>query len=373
MTRTTAMTVDFELEVETRTKPTVRKNVAMPEGEKKRIGEMLSYRRPHDSPGEAEFVERYILPLSPTLVVEPASKRDKAPETVHAYIVRIEGSALQNQRAFCAHVDSVHNRQQLHTRQSVGYDSFLDQFFVPDDKQRDCLGADDAAGVYVLLRMIEAKVPGMYVFFRGEERGGIGSSYVQEVRPDVFEGITQAIQFDRRGTKSIITEMMCGMTCSDTFALALGEALEMGHEPDDSGSFTDTANLASIVAECTNISVGYDWEHSSHEVLEAGYLVDLADRCVEVFADPDLDLPVKREPGQFRKVRQLNYEVSRIDDGIYSYEFGQVTVYDLPNMTADDLDSLVRDSYVSDLVTLLSHAAEVVVDAYPTFYKSTRN
>lgn len=364
MTRATAMLAELE---PIRTAP-ARKNITMPEGEKKRIGEMLSYRRPHDSPGEQEFVDRYILPLGPTLVIEPASKRDSRPEAVHAYVLRIEGSDLQNERAFCAHVDSVHNRQQTHTRQSVGYDSFLDQFFVPDDKQRDCLGADDAAGVYVLLRMIEAGVPGLYVFFRGEERGGIGSSYVEEVRPDVFDGITQAIQFDRRGTRSIITNMMCGMTCSDTFAVALGEALGMGHEPDDSGSFTDTANLASIVAECTNVSVGYDWEHSSHETLEAGYLVELADRCIDVFGREDLALPIVRAPGQFRVQRAPSYVLSAIDEGIYTYEFGQVTVYDLPNMSADELESLVREGSVEDLVTLLSHASEVIVEAFPTYY-----
>ena len=38
------------------------------------------------------------------------------------------------------------------------------------------LGADDKAGMAVLLYMIENKVPGLYYFFIGEERGCVGSS-----------------------------------------------------------------------------------------------------------------------------------------------------------------------------------------------------
>ena len=115
----------------------------------------------------------------------------------------------------------------------------------------------------------------------------------------LFDSITYAIQFDRRGTESIITEMMCGRTCSTEFATALGNHLGMGHQPDPTGSFTDTANLAQIVGECTNISVGYENEHSSHETLDAAYLDKLVDNCIRVFKNEALQLPTYRRPGEF--------------------------------------------------------------------------
>lgn len=367
MTRATVLTA-----IPPKTKVVPMRKSAVPDAGKQRIGEMLTYRRPHNSPGEKEFVERYILPLKPVCI---ADRRD----TIHAYTVRIPGSASQSARAFCAHVDSVHNRQNPTVRQTIGYDAHADEFFVNNEKQRDCLGADDAAGCYVLLRMIEANVPGLYVFFRGEELGGIGSSYVKENRQDVFDGITQAIQFDRRGTTSIITQMMCGKTCSDTYARALGAALGMGHTPDDSGSFTDTANLAGFVAECTNVSVGYEYEHSSSETLNAGYLVALADRCVAVFADAALDLPIERKPGEFRddvsprfgrSSRDVGFEawIADKDEGIYVPEFGQITVYDLPNLTVDDLLELGSDLSVEDIAALLYQAGEAIAEAFPTYY-----
>lgn len=252
-----------------------------------RIDEMLTYRRAHDSAGEAEFIARYIAP-----VAKPVTALNG---TVHAYTVTIgTGSRI----AFCAHTDSVHNRTLPATRQPVAYDSARREYFVSDKNQRDCLGADNAAGCYVLLHMIAARVPGLYVFFRGEERGGIGSSWIAENRADLFANIDVAIQFDRRDTRSIITHMAIGRTCSDEFGLSLADALGLGHELDDTGSFTDTANLAGIVPECTNVSVGYDHEHSNAEILDAAYLDKLTAACIATFSN-NPSLEIARDPGAF--------------------------------------------------------------------------
>lgn len=335
----------------------IERREVSPTGEEQRIGEMLSYRRPHDSPGEAEFLARYILPLNPEVI------RDD--ESIHAFIVRIgrtDGARLK--RAFCAHTDSVHNRTIMDTRQTVGFDGVRREFFVNAAGQRDCLGADDAAGCYVLLRMIEANVPGMYVFFRGEERGGIGSSYVTEKRADLFDGVEYAVQFDRRGTKSIITEMMCGMTCSNEFGIALGEALGMGHEVDPTGSFTDTANLSEIVPECTNISVGYDNEHSPRETLDADYLLELVDACIDTFSDSGLELPITRAPADYGQ------QVDAWDN--YTTMYGasarstvpMISAYDLPTMTRGELRAAVARMHDDDIVELLYDVGEELAAAF---------
>lgn len=284
--------------------------------EGRRMGDMLSFRRRYESAGEQAFIDKYILPLGvntvsgerearrsdkrklqavgPNGVVEAEQVTEQVQYlmTDHAYTLEIlHPDGRHPTVAFCAHTDSVHNPRDLTVKQRVAYDPNTATFMVADDKQVDCLGADDAAGCYVLIRMIEAGVPGRYVFFRGEEVGGIGSRFVAEYRQDVLEGITAAIQFDRRGTNSIITEMACGPTCSEEFALALADALGMDHEPDPTGSFTDTAVLIGLVPECTNVSVGYEDEHSARETLDWDYVLRLTQACIDAFSGDGVDLP----------------------------------------------------------------------------------
>ena len=42
------------------------------------------------------------------------------------------------------------------------------------------LGADDGAGIYLLLELMRNKVPGRFIFTRGEEVSGTGASYLAE-------------------------------------------------------------------------------------------------------------------------------------------------------------------------------------------------
>lgn len=140
------------------------------------------------------------------------------------------------------------------------------------------LGADDKAGMCVILYMIEKKVPGLYYFFIGEEVGCVGSSDLSEE----FEhkNITKVVSFDRRGTNSIITRQIYGKCCSNNFALALSDAFKKADptldlRPDDTGLITDSAQFMDIITECTNISVGYYNEHTVNEKQDIEYLTKL--------------------------------------------------------------------------------------------------
>ena len=156
------------------------------------------------------------------------------------------------------------------------------------------LGADDKAGMCVILYMIEKKVPGLYYFFIGEEVGCIGSSDLSEE----FEhkNITKVVSFDRRGTNSIITRQIYGKCCSNKFALALSEAFKkadptLNLKPDDSGLITDSAQFMDLVTECTNISVGYYNEHTVNEKQDIEYLTKLCKAVVKIDWE---DLPVSK-------------------------------------------------------------------------------
>jgi hypothetical protein len=72
------------------------------------------------------------------------------------------------------------------------------------------LGADDKAGVTILLSMIENQIPGLYYFFVGEEIGRLGSRFA--VESDEFKKygkrIKNVISFDRKGYDSIMLELV---------------------------------------------------------------------------------------------------------------------------------------------------------------------
>jgi len=169
------------------------------------------------------------------------------------------------------------------------------QFIQTDGKT--ILGADDKAGMTVLLYMIENEVPGLYYFFIGEEVGGIGSSAASCMS---FSDYNKCISFDRRGYDSVITEQWFGKCCSDEFAKALAQELNTKHltfnfRPDPTGIFTDSASFMNDIPECTNISVGYFSEHQVTERQDINFLIRLCEAAIKVDWD---SLPVMRDPNE---------------------------------------------------------------------------
>lgn len=161
-----------------------------------------------------------------------------------------------------------------------------------------CLGADDGAGIALMMHMLDNTIPGYYIFFRGEECGGVGSSWLAQHMPQLLKEVDRCISFDRADYMDVITHQAGGRCCSDEFAKALADALTtedmtLAFTPDDTGVFTDSANLTELISECTNLSVGYKHQHGDGEWQDVSFLVRLADQLCLV---PWEDLPVKRDP-----------------------------------------------------------------------------
>lgn len=225
---------------------------------------LLSYRRAHNSAGEKQYILDHIQPLNPRVIATPADE-------VMAFFVYVGKSNL----LFTSHLDTVHMNVP-----AIWQDIVLENgLYKKEDKQP--LGADDAAGNWLMFNMIHHRVPGVYAFFRGEERGGIGSTYCASHRKDLFEGIDAAIAFDRRGTSSVITHQGGSRGCSDEFGLSLASILQLGHTLDPNGIYTDTAEFFGLVTNCTNLSVGYENEHSKKETLNKDYIEALRDSLLE--------------------------------------------------------------------------------------------
>jgi len=244
------------------------------------LSEMLTYKRPHGSRSERDFIGRFIDTV-------PGMQADN-------FGNRYLRLGYQPSTMISCHTDTVHSDG---GRQNIAYDSRLAEYRLVETKpkpksarygarfsgrtnghwHKDCLGSDDATGIFVALNMIAARIPALYVFHRAEECGGRGSEYIAMHTPELVKGIDRCIAFDRRGRTDIITHQMMGRSASNTFALALADALGMHHAPCPLGTFTDSANYADLIPECTNVSVGYSLEHTSRESQNWDYLEELVD------------------------------------------------------------------------------------------------
>jgi hypothetical protein len=188
---------------------------------------------------------------------------------------------------FASHLDTVSKRYEQVTH-------VIDGDIIRTDG-KTTLGADDKAGVTVMLYMIENQIPGLYYFFIGEEVGCIGSGLAAQYGD--FKGkYDRIISFDRRNTGSVITHQSSGRCCSNEFADALCNEFNeagMSYKKDSGGVYTDSAEFVDIVPECTNISVGYYKEHTVDEHQDIDHLSKLAVACTKVNWE---DLPVERDP-----------------------------------------------------------------------------
>jgi hypothetical protein len=253
---------------------------------------ILSTKRPAFGNGEAWVAKTFLKDAAPFM--------DPKTGDALAYVVVTD----PNSRVmFSSHLDSVDHED---GKKEIIYDKNLELVYLKDG-QRCCLGADDGAGVWLMLEMIKAGVKGTFLFHTGEEVGGVGSSGMAKHYRDFLKGFDKAIAFDRKGREDVITHQGGVRSASDAFALALASSLGMEHKPSDGGTFTDTSNYKQIIAECTNVAIGYNDCHGPEETLEVDYLLELRQACIKVDWEA---LPVDRDPSKVENMwdsRFLSY------------------------------------------------------------------
>lgn len=253
---------------------------------------ILSWKRRFESDHEVAFMlwlgkeieargGRATIKVSGNLVVN-VPRSDKKPTSV----------------LFSCHTDTVHwVKRDEAQRQAIMYDSSFGHIFLDkkDPHAGTCLGADDGAGIWVMLEMIKEKVPGCYVFHRGEEQGGVGSRALLAKDKNWLSEFDLAIAFDRPNDDEIITHQGGQRCCSDKF----GEALKLQfakyglkYKLSDRGVFTDTKVYRGVISECTNLGVGYYHQHGVDEYLDFGHLVRLRDACCKIDWE---SLPAERD------------------------------------------------------------------------------
>lgn len=225
---------------------------------------------------------------------------------------------------FTAHLDTA-DRKQLVTSLVSTIDVDGDESIFSDGNS--ILGADDKAGVAVMLYMMHHKVPGLYYFFLGEEVGGIGSNLLsgEYDKFDYLKNIKRCVSFDRRKTISVITSQLGRQCCSDVFAEALCKEYNsngLGLSPDPGGIYTDSASFIDDIPECTNISVGYNHEHTTKEIQNISYLDRLAKASIKVNWSA---LPTNRKIGMNTDlIRKYRGVIDQVKRAVYGLEVKMV-------------------------------------------------
>lgn len=179
---------------------------------------------------------------------------------------------------FCCHFDTFGDDQT-----NVNIKEYQDFIFTDGGS---ILGADDKAGIVLLMYMIENNVSGLYYFFIGEESGSIGSKVVSSNFDTIsyMKDLKRCIAFDRRGISSVITQQSGVECCSRDFANRLimhYNRQGISLKKDNTGIFCDSGSFIGKM-ECTNISVGYYNEHTTDEILNIRYLDMLCKASIKI-------------------------------------------------------------------------------------------
>lgn len=326
-----------------------------------RLKEMLSYRRPAYSTTEQRFIDRFITPLNPT--VDEGKNR----------IVLVGESRTM----FACHTDTVHR-----IGGTQGIRQTASGLLYTTAKKSNCLGADCTAGVWLMVNMIERKIPGIYVFHAAEEVGCLGAKYIEEHTPGLLEKCDRSIEFDRFGCSSIVTHQMGNRCASDEFSSALGRALDMGFALDREGIFTDNETYAMVIPEVVNLSVGYTGQHGKQEMQDPNFLMGLLDRLCKVEWEA---LPVARDPSVTERDSLFNntdFEPSS-DLCELCYMYPEAAASLLAQHGLDGKDMRDEMNFLDIIEEIADKANEPLVDYYdpasdeefesPFYWHSTRS
>ena len=156
-----------------------------------------------------------------------------------------------------------------------------------DQRQRimwspDGLGADDRAGVFAIIKIIQRGHRPHVCFTTNEEVGGLGAlALTREVAACPFD-IKYVIELDREGTNDCVF-----YSCYNE---EFEEFIETYGFVTDWGTFTDICDICPTwhVAG-VNLSVGYKNEHSTNETLNTNALYSTIGKVCKMIKDADTD------------------------------------------------------------------------------------
>lgn len=191
---------------------------------------------------------------------------------VSAIIEDPNGPASRPRVMFTSHLDTVHKSEGLSNILYTGRHAYTNGI----------LGADDGAGIYIMMKMFDMGVPGLYLWCVDEEIGRVGSREWRDQNKHLVSDLDLCVSFDRAGCDEVIYNQLMSDTGSRAAAAWVSDKLGNGYMPSPHGMFTDSYTFRFVANECLNIGVGYENAHTSSEFQDVMHLEELAEKCCAI-------------------------------------------------------------------------------------------
>ena len=174
--------------------------------------------------------------------------------------------------ALVAHMDTVFTKPAT----QVYYDKEQGVMWSPQG-----LGADDRAGIFCILKILQSKHRPTIILTTDEEKGCIGASKLVERFKEVPWELNYIIQLDRRGyTDCVFYD--CDNPEFTKYVEGFGFIEEIGSLSDISVICPDWG-IAGV-----NLSVGYEGEHSETEILHVAPLLATIDKVKVMLSQTEI-------------------------------------------------------------------------------------
>lgn len=172
-----------------------------------------------------------------------------------------------------AHMDTVFNAPP----EEIYYDTRQNVIWSPQG-----LGADDRAGVFAILKILQqTKLLPSVIFTTNEEIGGVGAFQLADKIDKPLSDLKFLIQLDRRGSEDCVF-----YDCDNREFVKFIESYGF---KENFGSFTDISVLCPVWEIAgVNLSIGYVREHSIAEVLHVDHMYDTISKVENILKTKDL-------------------------------------------------------------------------------------
>ena len=143
------------------------------------------------------------------------------------------------------------------------------------------LGADDRAGVFAIVKILQAGHRPSVILTTDEERGGLGACALAKAGPCPIPNLKYMIELDRRGINDCVFY--------DCYCPSFVKYVEGFGFYEKYGSFSDISFLMDEWKTCgVNLSIGYEDEHSYSETLHVGPMMSTINKVIKMLKEVDI-------------------------------------------------------------------------------------
>lgn len=173
------------------------------------------------------------------------------------------------------------------------------------------LGADDRAGIYGILEILQRGLRPTVILTTDEECGGIGAGSLVAKLPKAPCDLNYLVELDRRGERDCVF-----YECDN---LEFEEYIETYDFSTNCGSFSDISIIAPVWGmAAVNLSIGYDSEHSLQETLNVDWMYKTIDRVCRL-----LEEVTEKDKFEYIKAETHSYLTNSISFDYNTREWGK--------------------------------------------------